>query len=65
MTHTKEKPYNCSECDKSFAQLSTLNQHKKTHKRTKLAGASDEEKTFHLLPAFSGGSVVDPNPNPK
>lgn len=30
-THSKEKPYKCSQCDKGFARKDNLNDHMKTH----------------------------------
>ena len=33
-THTVEEPYACDICSKSFAQKSTLNNHRLTHVKT-------------------------------
>ena len=35
-THTREKPYKCSECNKSFAKASSMVVHMKTHPGKKL-----------------------------
>merc|ERR1711874_660626 len=30
-THTREKPYQCNQCDKAFPEMQNLTKHKNTH----------------------------------
>ena len=45
-THTLEKPYKCSECDKVFSDNSNLTRHMRAHNVEKTYKCSECDKAF-------------------
>ena len=46
-THTEEKTFGCTKCDKAFNQSGTLKNHKRTHTGEKPFHCSKCEKAFN------------------